>query len=190
MTTTRLARRYDALSAAERLPLIMAAAVRGDEVEYQRLLASAPRETYRVPHTFGLAMALEEVACWHRMELLAVSGQYVNALGRSDSPDDEHAARMHDCAMLFGYLFRTYVAGWRAFCAGLHLDPDAMPDLLPGRDLLDLAERFAEHSAFTAEEALAYVRRRFDPDKDHVLTADDLAAGLRQLYQARADFWG
>lgn len=190
MTTAPLAKHYHTLSAEERLPLIMAASARGDEVEYHRLMSTAPRQTYRAPHTFGLAAAFEEVAYWHRMEMLSLAGQYVHALGRADSGDDEHSARLLDCAMLFGCLFKAQAAGWRAFCAGLHLDPDFIPGLLPGQDLLGLAARFAEHSAFTAEEALAYVRRRFDPEHGRVLTADDVAAGLRQFYDARCEAWG
>ncbi len=136
-------------------------------------------------------MAFGEVADWHRMEVLSLAGQFLHALAAADSgADDGPAARLLDCAYLFGYLLNAHVAGWRAFCAGLQLDPDAVPDLLPGRNLVDLAARFADQSAFTADEALAYVRRRFDPEHGRVLTADDVAAGLRQLYDVRTKAWG
>jgi hypothetical protein len=82
------------------------------------------------------------------------------------------------------------LAGWRAFCHELHIDPDAYQILLPGKELLDMAARLAEHAAFTPEGALQYVRRRFHPDQDRILTANDEAAGLREVFKARADWWG
>ena len=52
MNTNGLAKHYGALSAPERFSLMLGAAFRGDEVEHARLLDTAPRVAFRVPHTF------------------------------------------------------------------------------------------------------------------------------------------
>jgi hypothetical protein len=190
MTTAPLAKAYAHLTAAERLPLVVAASARGDDVEYHRLMASAPLETYHVPHHFGRAMAFREVADMHHMELLALAGQYLQCMGLADAQDDEHSTRFLDCGLLYGYLLNAHVAGWRAFCAGLHIDPEPIRDCLPGRDLLDQVAGLAGSAAFDADGARAYLRRKFKADPDTLLTADRVAGGLRATFQARAEWWG
>ena len=49
MNTKGLAKLYDRLRAAERLPLLVAASARGDEAEAQRLRRSAPRAARLLP---------------------------------------------------------------------------------------------------------------------------------------------
>src|SRR5262249_13778894 len=71
--TNKLARRYPALSPAERLSLLVAAAARGDDGEHARLMAAAPRVAWRVPHTFARTFALLVVSALHRMESLELA---------------------------------------------------------------------------------------------------------------------
>src|SRR5262249_19260145 len=58
MNTHRLGQLYDQLTPRERLPLIMAAHLRGDAADQKRLSASAPLKTLRVPNYYPLAKAL------------------------------------------------------------------------------------------------------------------------------------
>src|SRR5437763_1971729 len=80
MNTNALAKHYGSLTPLERLPLLMAASVRGDEAEWQRLVMSAPKVTYRVPHQFGTGMALGEVSNLHFMEALHLSAMLLGTL--------------------------------------------------------------------------------------------------------------
>ena len=49
MNTNNLNKLYDRLTARERLTLLISASVRGDPVERQRLLDSAPSKPYAIP---------------------------------------------------------------------------------------------------------------------------------------------
>ncbi len=189
MNTTALAKHYDRLTPGERLPLIMAASGRGDELERQRLVMSAPRVCYRVPDHFGLAQAFREVGEMHFLELLSLSARYFQALALADTPDGRDAERLLDVALLFGYLVKVQLAGWRTFCAGHDLPADLCWSFLPGFATVKEAERRAGTAAFTAEGVAAYLRRKYDATPK-VVTADEVAAGLRECLRARAEWWG
>jgi hypothetical protein len=85
MNTDSLAKNYDVLSLAERLPLIHAASARGDSVEQERLKRSAPRVIYTVPDFFGLAEAFDEISTFHLLDLLDTAAAYNQAMWISDS---------------------------------------------------------------------------------------------------------
>ena len=55
-----LTKYYDRLTARERLPLLIAASVRGDPLERQQLLDSAPRAHVALRHHHALGQALAE----------------------------------------------------------------------------------------------------------------------------------
>jgi hypothetical protein len=189
MNTNGLAKHYGSLTASERLPLILAASARGDERERDRLMMSAPRVAYRVPDHFGLAMAFREVADLHFMELLTLAANYFQALGLADSVQGEAAERTLDTALLFGYFFKVQMAGWRQFCGEYDLDPEICWSCLPGFGTVKRAEKMAEEAAFTPEGASRYLQRSGRRPAE-VPTAEDIAAGLRGCFKARAEWWG
>jgi hypothetical protein len=76
MNPQRLERLYDHLTPRERLPLIMAAHMRGDAAERQRLVASARTRTFEVPDYYPLARALGQAAHWHMLTLLDLAGHF------------------------------------------------------------------------------------------------------------------
>src|SRR5690348_146268 len=76
MNTNGLANLYDRLTPKERLPLIMAASARGDEVERERLANSAPREGFRLPDYHGLGEGLLLASLFHLLELLDLAALY------------------------------------------------------------------------------------------------------------------
>jgi hypothetical protein len=189
MHTNGLARHYHALTPDERLPLILAASRRGDDQERRRLVDSAPARLYRVPDCFGRMDAFQLCTLLHRCELLEIAGLYVQVCYMADNDILDFAERLSPVASLYGYLYRQMVEGWRRFCDEVHLTPDLYADLLPGRDLLKAADRFAEVWAFTGEEALAHVRKKH-PDCADILTAQGVADRWREAYRAAADVWG
>jgi hypothetical protein len=70
MTTNPVSRLYDRLTPRERLPLLIAAARRGDAVESQRLQMSAPRQQFEIADYYPHADAFEEVAHYHLLTVL------------------------------------------------------------------------------------------------------------------------
>jgi hypothetical protein len=186
-----VAKHYGRLTPRERLPLIVAAAARGDELDRRRLMDSAPRVTFRVPDHAPRWMAFRELVALQRVELLNLAGALVGCY-QAASPggrgDAEAVERLRAATMYAAYLFNARVAGWRLFCGELHLPPDQFGDLTPGRELLDLANEIAAAVAFTAEEATEYVRLR-TPGAGRAPTAEDMAAGWREAYAERVDFW-
>src|SRR4051812_31306474 len=117
MKAAGLSRHYHLLTAAERLALMLSAASRGDDAEHQRLTAAAPRVTFRVPDTFGRALALREVLDDHRMELLSLAAHYFQAMATAGALDGLReptgpAARCLDAGLFLGYLFRVRLDGW------------------------------------------------------------------------------
>jgi hypothetical protein len=81
------------------------------------------------------------------------------------------------------------LAGWRRFCGELDLDPDLCWSCLPGSDTVRRAERLAESVAFTPDGVAEYLRRLVS-GTPRVVTADDVASGLRDCLKARAEWWG
>jgi hypothetical protein len=149
VNTNNLAKLYDRLKPAERLPLIIAAGRRGDEVERRRLAQAAPRTAYRVPDHFALGLALQESATFHIVELLDLAAKFWQAWGlwgwcqhpdRQKRPDEE--VRMLGMVQWHAYLFTIHVEAWQRFCGELQIEAVALLDFMPGYDII---ERTREH---------------------------------------------
>jgi hypothetical protein len=215
MNTKALARHYDSLTPRERLPLILAAAARGDEEERLRLTMSAPRVSYTLSHHWGLGEALIEVGHWHFMHLLALAATYFEgwALFRSPSPagpddgqddegedapdgedelnDDEQdeSERAFALNMAMGYLFRVNFDGWVLFCREQHLEPDVLWTGLPGWGIIKRAEQCSQRAAFVAEGAARWYEEGTGK-AEPAPTAEDVAANLRAHLKVRVEWWG
>jgi hypothetical protein len=190
MNTNGLAKQYGCLTPRERLPLILAASARGDEVERERLGRSAPRVGYRVPDHFGLAMAFREVCEQHFMELLNLAANYLQASAYSDAEEGAEGGRFFDLAGVLGYVYRMSLAGWRLFCEEHRLEPELYWSYLPGVDTIRRAEKMAAEAAFTEEAVARWGATQGGGKLVEVRTAQDVAADLRDCFQARADWWG
>ncbi len=76
MTGNGLAKLYDRLTVKERSTALLSAVVRRDEVEKQRLLASAPLEPWRIGHHCGHVRAAWMLTALARHEHLAAVADY------------------------------------------------------------------------------------------------------------------
>lgn len=219
MNTNTLAKQYDKLTPRERLPLILAASVRGDEAERDRLARSAPRVGLRVQDYFGLSQAFVEVSHLHFMESLDFAGHYLEALAvasaekpRKHKKEDDIFGPDWELAMLLGYRFHSHRAGWKLFCSELRLDPDAFCEILPGFSTIQRAEQLSGERpdgrpgiAYVAEGVARYLARRAgaDPAADKVgdmatealkpfwpVTAENIAASLHASLNLREEWWG
>jgi hypothetical protein len=186
MKATGLTRHYPTLIAAERLALLVAASARGDEAEADRLLSTAPRVTYRVPHTFGRLFALHEVMTHHRMAHLDLAAYFLWTEAMSDT-DDPTADRFLDVARMFGYLLNAHVGGWARFRDWLGIDTSALESSLPGAETIRRAAELSATVAATEAEALDWACGRNPPAQ--LRTAELNAAELRAMYEELVGVW-
>lgn len=211
MNHTAVARHYDKLTPAERFPLIVAAAGRGDDAERERLVGSAPRATFTIPHHWGAATAFEFLAYYEFMTVLDFAGQYLEAcaraIGRKPKKGEPEFAAW-DQALELGYEVKTHLAGWRAFCNGISVEPFVMWQILPGFATARRAEALAEGcpdrdvpgAAFVAEGVARYRARtlvgdpEWDVDEESMrrcwpVTVNGIATALRTIWEEKRKQW-
>ena len=188
MSTKALSKQYGALSAAERLSLLMAAGVRGDDVEHARVMSAAPWETWRVPDTFGRALAFLAVFSQHRMERLELAALFFKTSALADAASGALATRLRDAAQLYGYLIRVHDEAWERFCATERLAPGVCEAVAPGNSTLELAGDEAAVCGFTDAEALKYVQRGGEVP-GALRTAESVAAELSAAFRSLLAQW-
>jgi hypothetical protein len=182
MNIHRLNRLYDQLTPRERLPLLMAAHLRSDMAEQQRLNDSAPKQVFRVVDYYCLAKAFGEAVHLHLQYLMDLAGSFWQCWGLwmistlAHVPDKTGkkrrrktgaGAKKHASAVANGIdeshafdlmcnvasRFTAHVDGWKQFCADLHLDPEAALRFRIGWELIEQTERAARILVLSAEEA-------------------------------------
>jgi len=183
MNTHSLAKLYDQLTARERLPLIIAAGARGDDAEQKRLSASAPQETYSVPHHFGLAKALQHCVDLHQLALLDLAAKFWQWWGmwmlrglQADTEDgtakrrraqlaadEAEEVRSYGIVRFFASRFVNHVDGWKRFCATLHVEPLVQLEGMLGWQTIQSTEANARKLAFTADQAACFVASETTP---------------------------
>jgi hypothetical protein len=182
VTTNSLVRHYHALSSAERLSLMLAAAQRGDEVEHARLTDTAPRETWRVPHTFGRALAFLSVFSQHRMTQLELAALFFKTVALVEGSTGELATRLDNAMRLYGYLVNIHAEAWVRFCEEERLDSAVCEDAAPGGMTVKLAVEEAESLAFTPGKAREYAKHDNQDSPASLKTVESVAEELRATY--------
>jgi len=211
MNTAVLTRQYDKLTAQERLALLLAAEARGDRHEFNRLMETAPRKNYSVPHHAPLLDTFLDLSKLHFMQLLDTAACYFDAFEQPGRKRGRGADPLEgwDMVLLLGYLFRTYLEGWRQFCAELNIDPEFMWNSWPGYETIKAAERTSgphpetgfPGAAYVEEGAVRYYARRALGDREadvdaellqkfRVVTPESMAADLRTTWEHGLKKWG
>jgi hypothetical protein len=187
----------------------VAAWARGDAVDEDRLARAAPKNGFRVPDYWGLAEGLDDLVQLYLLGQLDLAAHYwrraglldQEPLGRPSRQERQRDKRRWQLLKLLAYGFVVRADGWRLLCAQLPLDPEVLLKELPGYDAVGQMEQVARLLAFSAEEALAFlradaaanrpaednrpaVRREYQMD-----TATDMAQSMRAFLQARLDAW-
>lgn len=209
MNSDQLARYYETLTPWERLPLLVAASARDDKVEEDRLARSAPRLAFRVPDYWGLAEGLDDLAKLYLLEQLDLSVGYwrltgllgQEPLGRPSREDRRREKRQWQLVKMLAYRSVVLADGWRLLCTQLQVDPEVLLRELTGHQAVEQMEEVARLMAFSAEEALAYLRasaeavRPAEGDTTAVRrecrldTAAGVAQSMRAFLQARLESW-
>jgi hypothetical protein len=208
MNSDHLARYYQTLTPWERLPLIVAACERGDAVEEERVVRSAPRNGFRLPDYWGLAEGLNDLARLYLLQQLHLAAFYWRFAGVMDREPLErpsHQERQRDkrrwqILKMLCYRFMARADGWRLLCSELHIDPVVLKEL-PGYDAVQQMEQVARLLAFSAEEALSFLRAEAESclpaeeeasavQWEHTIdTAADVAQSMRTYLQERLEEW-
>jgi len=192
MNTNALAKLYDRLSPRERLPLIVAASVRGDEAERGRLMRTAPRSLYRLPDYHGLADALQDAALLHLLEVLDLVALFLQASGSEEQSailkDQEHDERWMRIVRMAAYLITARRDAWRLLCGELGIDAEILLKGLPGYATVVRNEQTARALVFTPEEAAAYLRANAS-EEVRPPTAETYLSGLREFLDEWAGRW-
>jgi hypothetical protein len=196
MTTTKLAKLYEHLTPRERLPMLVAACRRGDETERQRLIETAPRRGFRLPDYHGLADALQSAVLLHMIERLDLGARFwltLCVLEMQDAADTPKARARSDhfevAVATMALRFCIEVDGWKLFCAGLDLDPDALLADLPAFRTVVEMERQARAFANTTEEADAYLRKKTSSESARLPTVEEVAESFGELLAVAQGPW-
>jgi hypothetical protein len=178
MTGDSISHSYQYLTPRERLPLLIAAARRGDAVDKQRLETSTLKNTWKMPEYYPHAEALSETAHYHLLTLLDLGMHFWQWWGlwltrglRNQAADSLRSRRgaqakaekelEHRAGCLVRYFAARFVAhvdGWKQFSTELHIEPEALLHFMIGWDNVVRTESRARELAFTSEEALQFVR--------------------------------
>lgn len=178
MNTSRLAKLYDALSPAERLPLVVAACHRGDEAECRRLIDTAPTCGLEVSHHYLHARALERLTFGYLARQLELLAGYWHGLGPAAGKADVPAY-----VGVLAYLFCANADAWELFCRRLGVEPAAVLAGLTGAELIESQGPLVRLLTAGRSDVGAFYRQQ-GRDTDHVPTAADLADLMHRTYQA------
>ena len=196
MNTKTLAKMYDLLTPFERLPLIIAAADRGDNAEADRLARTAPRVRLALPDYHGLGDGLLLLSLYHAIGQLELGLMYwqVSAYAAEweefivDAKDKARAERMWAGARLAAYRFCVEADAWRRLCGELRIDPETLLRDLPCYDTLRRTEEAARLLACTPEEATAHLQR-LGPTDAEAPTVEGAARAMRDFIDRRVAWW-
>jgi hypothetical protein len=200
MNTSRLAHMYDLLTAKERLPLILAAEKRGDEIEQQRLESSAPWGELHCRDYLFRAQMVHVLTLIYVTEQLDHLANYWHSNWRLKATPDERPEHWLTIRETSAYLFCCNAEAWRRFCQeqnfnheqliaqnyfGRILDycTEHMPNNAPSREELEgtlqaLGEAGPVHAtADTLLEKWRHAMREFDATD---AIADALRARMRE----------
>jgi hypothetical protein len=188
---------------------MVAACQRGDAVEEERVARSAPRHDFRLPDYWGLAEGLNDLARLYllqQLDLVAFYWRFTAILdrqpqGRPSRQERQRDERLWQILKMLCYRFVVRADGWRRLCTELHIDPVVLLKELPGYDAVQHMEQVARLLAFSAEEALSYLRAEFEscrPAEDEtpavqrqytIDTAADVARSMRAFLQEQLEEW-
>jgi hypothetical protein len=213
MDTACLARHYDHLTPPERVPLIIAATLRGDDVERERLIDTAPVETFGLPDYQGHAFALSEAGKFYRMEQLELVAQYWHCMmevaasanakrsarraAATDSPDKGPPFEKSNVwiygALCTAYRYRRNREGWEIFCRGMSIDPDTHIAPLIGSAEIERIEAEMPESDLSTDELVELAAALKIPGPPaqpfEAITAEEIAERWRKFVDRIVREW-
>ncbi len=196
--TNGVAKLYDRLTAKERTAAFFSAAIRGDDLEAQRLNATAPRRSERRLHHLDRVQAIWNVAATVRIEQLQTLADFWHSATRltwatdeaeaADDPVPDDLAREVRLWKAFSdvccWKLSQYHRAWPIVCERLGIAPEFL-DQFGDCIALRLTEARLGDNTPTADA----VRERlaeFGESSGELATAETIAAGWLDLFAGMA----
>jgi len=189
MSQPTLNKLFDVLTPEERSSLSLAALVRGDEVELERLTTAAPRRVVSVLHHKDVMSSLCTCGVLHRAEQLEMIAGYFFAVDRVrhaiEDADCETANWWLDVSSLFAFRYTVNREGWRLFCEELGVGAEDVVDGAPGDWIVDLADSNMPNIAPSVDEMAKLIGALFEQEHtpEDIVSADQLLAAWQALYR-------
>lgn len=180
MTDRGLPKLYDRLTLWERLPLLIAAEARHDQVEHDRLFDSSPVKAWRFPEHFLASEALNVIALCHLVDLLEAAATYFFALFQRFGlePNTERDWALE--ADLSAFTFQATAGAFRTFSGELGVDPAALVGLNYQGWFANYCAKHMPACAPPEGELRDRLRQAGRDDQD-LLSEEALAKVLREL---------
>ena len=187
MNCDRLAKHYDRLTARERLSAINAAAIRGDDADWQRLMSASPLATFAVAEHHGVSAGLLDATYHFVIGQLELTATYWRAqVGQAEALDDAEGAKWAQLARYTRFQYKVCREAWSRFCSELAVDPNAVCERLSR--MIGQPGGIPE-SSDSAEEILKKCPAVFaDAESQPVTVADELE-WYRVLFSRQEQQW-
>jgi len=138
MNTNTLKKHYDKLGIKERFAAIAAAAARKDYTELDALTSTAPRVSYRIPDTYGLAHGFNNVVTWYIMAQYGRAASFYCLANYNHYPAAEDTEITDALNSIQKDLWINRKA-FESICAEYGVEPAAMLEGYPFNEVLELA---------------------------------------------------
>ncbi|MEK6751603.1 MAG: hypothetical protein AABZ00_04995 [Chloroflexota bacterium] len=178
MNINAIQKHYDKLTTRERFALIVAAGMRGDEADRAALLRTAPRKTWSIPTTNGLAEAFNFLSMFHVMDTLRLETNFYFLLSMGDEEDgifEKMGITSMDALENIARAILANCEAWRVVCSEYGVDPVKILDPLPGADCLELLEYM--------------VKRMYESDPLELSDLQETIEGYRRTIETKRKEW-
>jgi hypothetical protein len=179
----QLDRLYHRLTVRERIPLLVAAEARGDDVESRRLSETSPIQTWWFSEHLIYEQALHVLALIYIGEQLDAAATYFFAHWRMDVDDERSVEHWGRIAQAEAYFFTANSEAWRRLCAELGVDAN---DLIAanhnGRMLKNCEQQMPSHAP--SAETMQSLLRDANCEPADIVTVDHLLKSWRRLLGA------
>jgi hypothetical protein len=183
VNTNTLAKQYGHLTPWERIPLMLAAEARVDELERRRLSDSAPIEAVKMPDYLMPLMALNTMSLMYITEQLDHLASYWHAVCQFLITEDKKRLHWKTSADAFAYVFSLNAEAWKRFCGGLNIDAAFLTTSNSLGCMLAFAESCMPNVAPSRDE-LRTTLGEYGVEDPNPVTADDLLASWQRLFDA------
>jgi hypothetical protein len=181
-----LTRHYEKLTPRERFSLIVAAGIRGDEADREKLMRSAPKKAFSVPNHRGYAEGFADVGSLYVAQQLETGIWMWRVLAMIEG-DQKDSPRWEQCLAMFASRFLVWRKAWRMLCEEYGVDGDAVLSVHPTWKTVQQLAELAEILALSPDEAAVYVHER--DEEASLVTAEEICEVLKEAVEERVRWW-
>lgn len=167
MRAPSLTQHYGVLTPWERFALMVAADLRGDQLEFAQLSHFDPRPLGRRSECWPIAGGLDDLAASYIIGQLEIANDYwqihsclqADCRTASGKPSPRSVRRLQRVLRMFAYKAVLKADAWTRVCSELHIDGDALYAGAAGYQRVLEFLQTARSRAFAPDEAKRYVQQ-------------------------------